>query len=446
MNIKTEKVGSNQMGLIIEIESTDYSQKVENTIKDFRLKANVPGFRKGMVPLGMVKKMHGTAIKADEINKIITDELHKYLKDNNISFLGEPLLNEEKSISDLTIENANYSYYFEIGLEPEFDLKGAKFEKITDYEIEPSAEDIKKEVDYLTRQYGKLSEPETIADEDLVYGKVTRKSTPEAESFESTIFVQSIDSKKIKKDFIGKKSGDILSLDLKKAFTEDKAQIAKILKIKPEEVETADTLIDFEITTISRITPSEMNEEFYAKVFKDEEVASEADFMVKIKAQMSAQYSETSRQKFMNDAITSVVKGVEIDIPNEFMKKWLVQTNKELTLESVEAEYAKYQESIKWQMIENKLVKDNNIAITRQDIKDFIISFFKSNYFKNSTEPDIEERLDTLAESSMKTEKDVKNIYDQLFDKRIEEALRQILPIEKKSILAEKFIELINKK
>jgi trigger factor len=128
------------------------------------------------------------------------------------------------------------------------------------------------------------------------------------------------------------------------------------------------------------------------------------------------------------------------------MKKWLVQTNKELTLESVEAEYAKYQESIKWQMIENKLVKDNNIAITRQDIKDFIISFFKSNYFKNSTEPDIEERLDTLAESSMKTEKDVKNIYDQLFDKRIEEALRQILPIEKKSILAEKFIELINKK
>jgi trigger factor len=360
--------------------------------------------------------------------------------------LGEPVLNKEKSISDLEAENGSFSYYFEIGLEPEFEFKGVKFDKVTEYTIEPAEEDVKKEVEYRTRQYGTLSEPEITEEDDLVYGNVTLTANPDAEPFETTIFIQSIVGKKIKKDFTGKKAGDKLAFDLKKAFADDAAQISKVLKIKPEEVETADTAINFEITRISHITPSEINQELFNKVFQGEEIASEEDFMVKIKEQMGAQYAETSRQKFMNDAITAVVKGINVEIPNEFMKRWLLQSNKELTAEKLEAEYPTYLDSIKWQLIENKIVKENNIAISRQDIKDFIIAFFKSNYFKNSTDADIDERLDALAESSMKTEKDVKNIYDQLFDKKIEEALKQILPVEKKSILADKFVELINKK
>ncbi len=446
MNIKTEQTGSNQMGLVIEISTADYTPRVEKAIKDFRQKANVPGFRPGMVPVGMVKKMHGPAIKADEVNKIVVDELHKYLTDNKISYLGEPILNHEKSIVDFEKENTDFSFYFEIGLQPAIDLAGVKFDSITEYEVEPAEEDVKKELEYLTRQYGTLSEPEIVGDDDLIYGNITRASEPETEPFESTIFLQAIESKKIKKDFIGKKVTDVITFDLKKAFGDKPNEIAKTLKIKVEEVETTDTNITFEITRISRITPSEINEELFAKVFKDEEVKTEEEFMSKIKLQMSAQYAETTRQKFMNDAISELIKKVDIDVPHDFMKKWLLESNKNANAETLDAEYDKALDSIKWQLIENKLVEENNIQISRQDIKDFIMDFFRTNYFKNSTDTDLEERLSTLAESSMKTEKDVKNIYDQLFDKRIEEAIKKVVPVSKKSIMADKFIELINKK
>jgi trigger factor len=446
MNIKTEQTGSNQMGLIIEINATDYNPLVEKGIKDFRQKASVPGFRPGMVPVGMVKKMHGPAIKADEVNKIVVDELHKYLTDNKISYLGEPILNHEKSTVDFEKENADFSFYFEIGIQPKIDLTGVKLDIITEYEVEPAEEDLKKEMDYLTRQYGTLSEPETVGDDDLVYGNITRASEPEVEPFESTIFLQAIEGKKIKKDFIGKKATDVLAFDLKKAFGDKPNEIAKALKIKVEEVETADTNITFQITRISRITPSEINEELFAKVFQGEDVKTEEEFMSKIKLQMGAQYAETTRQKFMNDAIAELIKKVDIDVPHDFMKKWLLESNHEATAEMLEAEYDKALDSIKWQLIENKLVEENNIQITRQDIKEFIMDFFRTNYFKNSTDADLEERLSTLAESSMKTEKDVKNIYDQLFDKRIEEAIKKVVPVAKQSIMADKFVEMINKK
>jgi trigger factor len=446
MNIKTEQTGSNQLGLIIDVEPADYTERVEKAIKDFRQKASIPGFRQGMVPVGLVKKMHGPAIKADEVNKVVVDELHKYLTENKISYLGEPILNNDKSTVNFEAESGSFSFFFEIGIQPEIDLTKAKFDKVVDYIVEPTDEQTSKEIEYLTRQYGTLSEPEVTEDEDLIYGNITRESTPDAEPFESTIFLQAIDSKKIKKEFIGKKVGDKIAVDLKKAFEKNENDIAKTLKIKPEEITDADTNIVFEITRISRITPSEMTEEFYGKIFQGEEIKTEEEFKSKLKVQLTAQYTEHTRQKFMNDAITELVNKVEIDIPHEFMKKWLLQSNNDVAPETMEEEYAKSLDSIKWQLIENKLVAENNINITRQDIKNFIIEFFKANYFKNSTDEDLEERLSTLAESSMKTEKDVKNIYDQLFDKRIEEALRSIIPTTQKTVTAEQFTDIINKK
>ncbi len=446
MNTKTEQLGANQLGLIIEIEPADYAPGVDKAIKDFRHKASVPGFRQGMVPIGVVKKMHGAAIKADVVNKIIVDELHKYLTDNKISYLGEPILNHEKSTSDFEVENNNFMFFFEIGLQPVIDWSKTKFNEITEFLVEPTDEQVNNEISYLTRQYGTLSEPTEVADEDLMYGNITRVSTPEVEAFESTIFLQAIENKKIKKEFIGKKAGDSLTLDLKKAFDKKNSDIAKTLKIKEEEVADADTNINFEITRISRITPSEINEELYAKIFPGENFASEADFIAKVKTQLSSQFAESTRQKFMNDAITELVNNVEVDVPHDFMKKWLIQSNKETTAEIVDAEYEKSLDSIKWQLIENKLVQDNGINVSRQDIKDFIMDFFRNNYFKNSTDEDLEERLSTLAESSMKQEKDVKNIYDQLFDKKIEEALRGVLPVTQKSVTSEQFMEMVSKK
>jgi len=447
MNIKTENTGNHQMGVIIEIEPADYTPQVDKAIRSFQQKANVPGFRQGHIPAGLVKKMHGPAIKAEEVNKIITDELHKYLVDSKLEILGEPILNQEKTVSDIEIENSSLSFYFDLGLQPDFEINTAKLPKITEYKIEASDKDIEKEILYMTRRFGKFEEPEICEETDLLYGDCVFSEVAEGENnnpFESTLFLDAIDDKKISKEFVGKKIGDVVSFDLKKAFKEDE-QIAKVLKIKKEEVKDSKTAIIFTISKISRVIAAELNEELFEKVFPNQEVKTLEDFKSRIKEMSGAEYVQTSKSHFMNEAIKSLIDVVQIEIPDEFMKKWLVYSNKDLTIESVEAEYPKFRDSIKWQLIENKLVKDYSIVVSRDNIKNHIKDFFKNNYFQNSVEEDLDERLNTLADSALKNEKDVKNIYDQLFDNKINEALKQIFKVEQKNILAEEFVEMVSK-
>ncbi len=442
MNFTTENLSPLELGVSINLEPSDYLNSVESEIKKYRQKANIPGFRPGHVPVGMIKKMYGKSIKADIINKMVAEKLDEYVKENKITYLGEPIINEEKSIID--IENdTNQTFYFELGLQPEIDLSKIKIGNIKQYQIEATEKQISEELEQLTKRYGSVSEPESVNETDLVIGEFVN-SNEDSEPKETSIFVDLITDKKIKKQFIGKIATDKISFDVKKAF-EDNKHIAKVLNIKESEIEDAKSEITFTIKNISRLTPSELNEDLFKKAFPDKEIKTEEEFKATIKDTIEKEFVQYSERKLVDETVKEIVDKSTIDLPASFLKKWLLRTNETINPENIESEYEKMEKSIKWQLIENVLVKENKIQIEMEDVKSYIREFYRG-YFKSAEETTddntVNENLEKIVDQAIKNKEDVKKIYEMLFDKKITDALKNLVKPKTKKISFDEFIKL----
>lgn len=443
MNCTTENINDLELGVIIEIEPSDYMAEVESEIKKFRQKANIPGFRPGNVPMGMIKKMYGKSIKADVINKTVSDNLEKHIKENNITYLGEPIINEEKSSIDIEKETVQ-KFYFEIGIQPEVDLKTIKHTG-KQYEIEATEKQIDEEVLQLTKRYGNVSSPETIGAADLVTGEFIYSDDEDtATPIQTSIFVDLFEDAKIKKAFVDKKAEETIKFDVKKAFKDPK-HIAKALNIKESEVENAKSEILFTAKSISRLTPSEMNEDLFKKVFPEKEIKTEKEFKTAVKEVIEKEFVQYSERKFMDETIKEIIEKSGIILPEEFLKKWMIQTNDTITKENVESEYERMNQSLKWQLIENALVKKNNIAINMDSVKDYIREFYRG-YFKSSEAPTDEEtmneNLEKIVDQAIQNKEDVKKIYETLFDQKITEAIKKLVKPKLEKISFDNFIKL----
>ncbi len=442
MNCTTENINNLELGVIIDIEPIDYLNSVESEIKKQRQKANIPGFRPGHVPVGMIKKMYGKSIKADIINKMVADKLDEYVKENKITYLGEPLINEEKSIIDID-NDVNQRFYFELGIQPEIDIAQIKLGAIKQYQIEATETQVSEEMEQLTKRYGNVSEPETINETDLVMGNFVYVNE-DIESKETSIFIDLITDKKIKKQFVGKAPKDVITFDVKNAF-EDKKHIAKVLNIKEDEIELAKSEISFTVKNISRLTPSEINEELFAKAFPDKGLKTEAEFKTTIKETIEKEFIQYSERKFVDETVKELIEKASFELPSDFLKKWLLRTNENITSENIDSEYEKMEKSIKWQLIENVLVKENKIYIEIEDVKSYIRNFY-SGYFKSAEEVAdeniVNENLEKIVEEAIKNKEDVKKIYEMLFDKKITEAIKNLVKPKAKKISFDEFIKL----
>lgn len=443
MNCTTENINDLELGVIIEIEPSDYLSSVESEIKKFRQKANIPGFRPGNVPSGMIKKMYGKSIKADVINKTVSDKLDEYIKENKITYLGEPIINEEKSSIDLENDELQ-KFYFEIGIQPEFDLKSLKITGVKQYEIEATEKQINDELEQTKKRYGNVSSPETIEEQDLVMGEFIYTDDAEATPTQTSIFIDLIEDKKIKKSFISKKADDTIKFDVKKAF-KDAKHIAKALNIKESEVEEAKSEIVFTVKNISRLTPSEINEDLFSKAFPDKDIKNEEEFRAAIKETIEKEFIQYSEKKFVDEAIKEIIDKSDIKLPESFLKKWMVRTNDSITQENVDSEYERMNQSIKWQLIENSLVKENNISIDMNSVKDYIREFYRV-YFKSAEqsadEETMNESLEKIVDQAVQNKEDVKKIYEMLFDKKITEAIKNLVKPKSKKISFDDFLKL----
>lgn len=442
MNCTTENISPLELGIIIDLEPIDYLSSVESEIKKHRQKANIPGFRPGHVPIGMIKKMYGKSIKADIINKMVAEKLDEYVKENKITYLGEPIIIEEKSIID--IENdTNQKFYFEIGVQPEIDLSQIKISNVKQYQIEATDKQVSEELEQLTKRYGSVSEPESIGESDLVIGSYLAKNE-EGEPKETSILVELINDKKIKKQFVGKIATDVIIFDVKKAF-EDKKQIAKILHIKEDEIDTTNTEITFTVKNISRLTPAEINNDLFVKAFPGKEIKNEDDFKASIKESIENEFVQYSERKLVDEAVKEIIEKSSFDIPSNFLKKWLLRTNEKINPENIDSEYNTMEKSIKWQLIENALVKENQIHVDMEDVKSYIREFY-SGYFKSAEEVQgddiINENLEKIVDQAIKNKDDVKKIYEMLFDKKITEAIKKLVKPKAKKISFDEFIKL----
>ena len=444
MNIVRKDHDSVNATLTISIEKADYSEKVEKTLRDYRKKANIPGFRPGMVPMGLLKKMYGKSILAEEINKMLSDELYKYIQENNVNILGEPLPNEDeqKEIDFNTQEDFEFS--FDLGLAPAFEVELNKKDKVKFYQIAASDEMVNNQVKSYTGRYGKYVQEETVEEKDMVKGliveladgKVKEDGIQASDAVLTPAYMKDEDSKN---SFVGAKAGDQITFNPKKAF-ENEAEIASLLKLKKEDVAGLEADFLFTIESITRYHEAEVNQELFDKVYGDGVVTSEEDFIAKIKATIEEQLSQDSNYKFGIDAREALVKKYnDLVFPDAFLKRWLLATNKDLTADKVEEDYSKMIDDLKWQLIKDKIAKANEIKVENEDVQAYGRQIARSQFAQYGMTGLEDSILDNYVKDMFKNEEQLRNIIDRVAENKVVEIIKNTVKLDTKEVSIEDF-------
>lgn len=444
MNIVRKDIDSSNATITISIEKADYTEKVEKTLREYRKKANIPGFRPGMVPLGLLKKMYGKSILAEEINKILSDELYKYIQENNINMLGEPLPNEtdQKDIDFSTQED--FEFVFDIGLAPEFEVELNKKDKIKYYQITPSEEMINNQIKSYTGRYGKYVQEDSVEEKDMVKGVLTE--LVEGKEKEGGIHVQDavltpayMKDEASKALFAGTKVGDVITFNPKTAF-ENEAEISSLLKIEKEDVAEISTDFQFNIEGITRYHEAEIDQELFDKVYGEGVVKSAEEFTEKIKANIQETLAQDSEYKFGIDAREALVKKYEsLAFPDTFLKRWLLASNKNLTEETLESDYPKMIVDLKWQLIKDKIAKSNDIKVEKDDVEDFGRKIARSQFAQYGMIGMDDAILDNYVKDMLKKEETLKSIIDKVAENKVLDIIKNTVKVDTKEVSIEEF-------
>jgi trigger factor len=447
MNITRENIDELNAVLKVKIEKADYEEKVETVLKDYRKKANIKGFRPGMVPIGLVKKMYGRAVEIDEINKIVTENIQKYLVDEKLEILGDPLpkTDEQESIDFDTQQEFTFS--FEVGLSPVIDLKLSKKNKVTQYEI---IIDDKMKNDYLenyTRRYGELRKAESTEEKDVIKGKIEAVDkdgnvVPEGPSVEETsLGIDIVKDKKIKKQFVGKGLNDTIDFDIKKAFPND-TEIAGILRIKKEEVESINPNYRFTITDISRFFPAELGTDLYDRIYGEGVVKTEEEFRSKLENEILANLKKESDFKLMMDLKALALEKSDFELPEGFLKKWLLRVNENTTEEQIEKEFDSFKKDLKWQLLRNKVAKDNEVKITEEELLQEAANITRYQFQQYGLFYATDDQINNYAKETLKREEDAKRIADKVLEEKVIFQMKELVKLESKSVAVDEFNKL----
>lgn len=447
MNITRENIDDLNALLKIKIEKTDYEEKVETVLKDYRKKASIKGFRQGMVPIGLIKKMYGRAVEIDEINKAVTENLQKYLVDEKIEILGDPLpKSDEQDKIDFDTQE-EFTFTFELGLSPVIDLKLSKKNKVNLYEI---IIDEKMKNDYTenyTRRYGELRKADSTEEKDVIKGTIEAVDNkgnvlPEGPSSEDTsLGIDIIKDNKIKKQFIGKGLNDSIDFDLKKAFPND-TEIAGILHKKKEEVAEIGGNFRFTIKDISRFFPAELGKELFDKIYGEGVVASAEEFMNKIENEIIANLKKETDFKVMMDIKALALEKTDFSLPEEFLKKWLLKVNEKTTEEQIEKEFESFRKDLKWQLIRNKVARENEIKISEEELLAEAANITRYQFQQYGLFYATDDQINNYAKETLKREEDAKRIADKVLEEKVILIMKDLVKLENKSVTADEFNKL----
>jgi trigger factor len=447
MNITRENIDDLNAVLKIEIRKPDYAENVENVLKDYRKKANIKGFRPGMVPIGLIKKMYGRAVQIDEINKLVTENIQKYLTDEKIEILGDPLpkTDEQEKIDFDTQEEFTFS--FELGIAPVIELKLNKKNKVTQYEILIDEKMKSDYIDNYTRRYGELRKAEITEEKDVIKGKIEAiddkgSVLPEGPSVDDTsLGIDIIKDKKIKKQFIGKSLNDSIDFNLKKAYPND-TEIAGILHKKKEEVAELGGNFRFTINEISRFHAAELGQELFDRIYGKGVVNSEEEFMKKIEDEIALNLKRESDFKLMMDIKNLAIEKTDFQLPEEFLRRWLLKVNEKTTMEQIEKEFDSFRKDLKWQLIRNKVARENEVKISEEELLKEAENITRQQFQQYGLFYATSEQITNYAKETLKREDDAKRIADKILEEKAILLMKELVKIENKSVTVEEFNKL----
>ena len=440
MNITKESVDALNAVVKVDIVADDYQAKVEEILNDYRRKANIPGFRKGHVPMGMVKKQYGKSVMIDEVNKLLQESLNKFLVEEKLDILGNPL---PRMQDDFSWDSETFSFEFELGLAPEFEVSLTSKKKVTQYNITADEALIDKEVENLQSRYGKMSSEEAVVDGANVTGTFVNEE--KEINKKSTISLQDIKGKVNLKKFIGKKVGDVLELKTKGLFTDDH-KLMGALGVSHDDIHGLEINVSFTIEEITTIELADLDQELFDKLFTDGSVKTVTELRDRIKADAEGQFQQQADQQLLNAITEHFIENTKFDLPAEFLQKWLATAGEEpLSEEAAIEEYNKSEKGLRYQLIQEKILKDNDIKLDYEELKEYAKGFIRSQMaqFGNMNPEDAE--LEDIANRILGNQEEAKRLQDQLMSQKLLTFYKENMTFKTKEVSYEDFIKEVYK-
>jgi len=450
MNIVRKDLDQNNATLTVCIEKADYTEKVEKSLRDYRKKANIPGFRPGMVPMGLLKKMYGKAVIAEEINKLVSDSLFGYIRENNVNMLGEPMPNEVEQKEVDFDKDESFEFVFDLGIAPEFEVELSKKDKVKYYNIAVSDEMIDNQLKSYTGRYGKYIQEEVVEEKDMIKGELLEMADGKVNESGLKVKDASMTASYMKDEqkalFVGAKKGDIITFNPAAAF-ENEAEISSLLKISKDEAKNISSDFQLKIDSITRYHESEINQELFDKVYGEGVVTSEAEFRTKIKENIQESLVADTDYKFGMDAKDALVaKYNNLTFPDAFLKRWVLSSNENLTPETLEEDYSKMIDDLKWQLIKNKIQKANNLKVEPTDVEAYAKKVAKAQFAQYGMIGMDDEIIANYAKDMMKKEDTLKSMIDRVSEEKVFACIKEAVKLDNKEVSIEEFNKMFEAK
>ena len=434
MNISHNKIDDINAKITVDLAPEDYNPAVDKAIKEQAKKAKLPGFRPGMVPTGHIRRTFGKSILFDEINRVINDKISAYITEQKLEVLGQPLpLDGEDDTKYNWDYKDNFSFNYEIGLAPEFEIPFNAETEFTEYDIKADAETLEERIKNLRRSYGKMTNPEVSEDGDVLYA--TLKQDKE-EGIENTASIRTdiVEDAKIKKSLVGLKKDDTVTIDVKKAFKV--ADLARILGISEEEVENLDiTQFEVAVKNINRLEEADLDQEFFDKLFPAGEVTTAEQFNEKVKEEVENLFKQNAAQKLRNDLYAFGMEKVTATFPETFLKKWLKATNPNLSVEEIEEGFADFIANLKWTIIENRIVTANNLEVKYDEVVDLAKErIYAQIKMYNINEEPTDEQLSQFALQLLSDREQANRLFEEVKALKVFDYLRSTIKVDSKEI------------
>ena len=438
--------------MTITVEEADFKENVEKTLKNYRKKANVPGFRPGQVPMGLIKRQVGTSVKVDEINKLVGQEIYKYVQENKIQMLGDPMPSEKQQPVDVE-KDAPYTFVFDIAVAPEFEIKLSGHDKVDYYTIKVDDKLIDQQVDMYASRGGHYDKVDSYQENDMLKGDVREldaegNTKAEGITVEGAVmlpnYIKVDDQKKL---FDGCKLGDIITFNPKKAYPENLGEISSLLKVSREEAENIDADFSYQITEISRYVKADVNQDLFDQVFGKDAVKDEKEFRERVADTLKAQFAVDSDFKFIQDLRAHCEKKVgELTYPDALLKRIMLNNNKDKGEDFVEKNYEMSIKELTWHLIKEQLVAANNIKVEDADVKEAAKEAARAQFAQYGMNNVPDEYLENYAQDMLKKKEYVDNLVDRSIDRKLTEVLKNVVKLNPKEATLDEFNKMMEAK
>lgn len=444
MNIIQNNIDALNAELTVQLSPSDYNERYEKALKDYRKRAQIPGFRPGHVPVSLIKQRFGKSLLAEEINTVLQEAIYKYIGEKNINVLGNPLPKaSEEEVGDWD-NPGEFHFTYEIGIAPEINIQLDKSQSFDYYRVDISDELVNRQMKDLSRRYGKLSSPEASDAEDMLMVDLAELnedgSVKEGGIFnKTTISIEYISDEATKNKLIGVKPGAEIVADAGKLSTNHE-DLAQMLGITHEAVHHLTSSFKLTVTEVKRMEPAELNQELFDKLFGEGKITSEEEMKQRVKEDMEKMFEKDSNWLFKREFVKTIVDRINPQLPDEFLKRWIAMTNeKPITVEMLEKDYPSYAGGLRWQLIENKIIRDNEIKVTMDDAMEHVKGLMKERYAQYGMELPEEQAAD-LAKKTLGNREEAQNVYDFLYEDKVVELVKTNCTIQEHRLRYDDFV------